>query len=151
VLPHATPCGARVRPCASPPAPLPLRTRAVGFAWRAARLASPAAGLFLALTGARAADASDLIWLGVATHFCPAADVPSLRGALEAAPASADTVMAQRCAGGAPGGPGPLQRAAPALERALGPLLAGGGYAAAGATEAEALRDATARLEKASS
>jgi enoyl-CoA hydratase/carnithine racemase len=134
----------------------------VGFAWRAARLASPAAGLFLGLTGARVASASDLLWLGIATHFCRAQDLARLREALEGAPADADAVVATQCAaaaigggggapggGAAPGGPGPLQRAAPALERCFAPLLACGGRGNVGASGAAALQEAISRLKEA--
>ncbi len=143
----------------------------VGFAWRAARLASPAIGIFIALTGARVSSASDLLWLGIATHYCPAGALARLREAVEAAPAAAEAALAAHCLaagdvgsaaaagggdrGGAAGaGPGPLQRHAALLERCFGPLLAGGagegggggGYAPG--REAEALQRLVERLEK---
>lgn len=142
----------------------------VGFAWRAARLASPAAGLYLALTGARVASAADLLWLGVATHYCPPARLPQLLRALEADPGHADATVdslcvsaaraavAWRAAGGGEGGgggggvegsdamrPGPLQRLQPLLERCFGPLL-GKGYGVAAGSEAAALQALVERL-----
>ncbi|GBF88692.1 hypothetical protein Rsub_01591 [Raphidocelis subcapitata] len=114
----------------------------VGFAWRAARLASPSLGIYLALTGARVASASDLMWLGVATHYCHSSKVAALREAVEAAPAEADAAVAAHCSD--PGGPGPLRRCAAAVERCFGPLLR---YSEAGQTEAGALQQLMARIE----
>ncbi|KAI8468775.1 MAG: ClpP/crotonase-like domain-containing protein [Monoraphidium minutum] len=128
----------------------------VGFAWRAARLASPAVGLYLALTGARVASASDLLWLGIGTHYCASANLPRLLESLEASPAAADAAVARCCVpaaaaggeGGAGGGalaPGPLRRQRALLERCFAPLLeeAAGG----GGGQAAALLRLVARLE----
>lgn len=138
----------------------------VGFAWRAARLSSPAAGLYLALTGARVSSASDLLWLGIATHYCPSSQIHLLLEDLEASPSDADAVISKRCvaaaaaaAGGtdrrlsaaAGGAPGPLQRLQSLLERCFGPLLYEGGYAKAGLSEARALQLLVERLERVSS
>jgi len=134
----------------------------VGFAFRAARSASPAIGLFMALTGARSNSASDLMWLGIATHYCPAQQLAQLREQLEASPSAVEQALAAHCvstggssSGGSgnaaaaalPGGPGPLQRHAALLKRCFGPLLIGGGGYTPGA-EAAALQQLVGRLEK---
>lgn len=53
----------------------------VGFALASAAVVAPrtgggGVGLYLALTGARVASASDLLWTGLATHYVPQERVP---------------------------------------------------------------------------
>ena len=110
------------------------------------------------------AHAGDLLWLGVATHFCPTGAIAALREEMEADPRAAEAALARRCAAGpaaaavAPGGaggassppppppPGPLERNRALLERCFAPLLAD--VEAGGLAPAAALAKLMDRLER---